>query len=344
MPPALQAKLLRVLESGAVRAVGANKERTVDVRVVAATHRDLESASRAGALPRGPLLPARRRRHRASRRSATGARTSRCSSSTSSPTPRAKHPRSPVERLRARGAWRKLIDYRWPGNVRELAHAIERVVLLGREAEVRVERSAAQRDDAPRPGCPSLGGAVLPIREVQRRYAAWALETARRAQGAHGRGAGGRQQDAGEVAGQRVNGAPAGPGESASPRAWSPRCARVARGLVDARRDRDGHRRGMVGRAARGRRGAARPRDRADGRGLEPGGEPPGAPRDRGARRRRAPRRPRSPPRDLLDPDRDRARRGAHGAARSARRGVAPHDGGRFRSIRRRCATPWLAT
>jgi DNA-binding NtrC family response regulator len=47
-PPALQAKLLRVLELGELRRVGGTGSRTVDVRVVAATHRDLQTEMRAG--------------------------------------------------------------------------------------------------------------------------------------------------------------------------------------------------------------------------------------------------------------------------------------------------------
>ncbi len=47
-PPTLQGKLLRVLESGEVRRVGGDATRTVDVRIIAATHRDLGAAVRAG--------------------------------------------------------------------------------------------------------------------------------------------------------------------------------------------------------------------------------------------------------------------------------------------------------
>jgi two-component system response regulator HydG len=175
MSPGLQAKLLQVLETGNVRAVGAAKERTVDVRVMAATHRDLRERVHTGAFREDLLyrldvvrieIPALRYR-----REDIPLLVERVLARA-----RAKHPHSPVERL-SREALAKLLDHTWPGNVRELAHAIERVVVLGRVAEAGVADLPSSVHSAPPPGMPNvLEGGVLPIREVQRKYAAWALE------------------------------------------------------------------------------------------------------------------------------------------------------------------------
>lgn len=177
MSPALQAKLLHVIETGAVRAVGSDKERQVHVRILAATHRDLRERARAGAFREDLLyrldvvtieIPALRHR-----RDDIPFLVERLLADA-----KAKHPRSPVEGF-AQDAMGKLMDHPWPGNVRELAHAVERVVLLARSPEVGVGDLPPNVVHAPPAGLPDAigGGPVLPIREVQRRYAAWALET-----------------------------------------------------------------------------------------------------------------------------------------------------------------------
>jgi two-component system response regulator HydG len=68
-----------------------------------------------------------------------------------------------------------LLDYRWPGNVRELAHLIERLVLLGHDAEVGRDDLPDAIRDAEAPAGLAFGDAVLPVRELQQRYAVWAL-------------------------------------------------------------------------------------------------------------------------------------------------------------------------
>jgi two-component system response regulator HydG len=175
MSPALQAKLLYVLENGALRAIGASKERTVRVRVLAATHADLRERARTGSFREDLLyrldvvtieIPALR--HRAAdipplvERLLADAK--------------GRHPRSPVEGF-DRDAMARLMAHSWPGNVRELAHVIERVVLLGRGPEVSTSDLPPNVKSTPPAGLPAaVGETVIPIRDVQRRYAAWAFE------------------------------------------------------------------------------------------------------------------------------------------------------------------------
>jgi two-component system, NtrC family, response regulator HydG len=173
MAVGLQAKLLHVVEQSVVRAVGANKEVPVDVRFVAATHRDL-SARVAAREFREDLLfrldvvridipPLRYRRddlpqlieHFLSRA-------------------RQKHPRSGVERILPE-AMARLCDYDWPGNVRELENLMERCVLLAPGPELSVA-DLPPTVAAAKPRELDFSGPILPLSEVARRYAAWAFE------------------------------------------------------------------------------------------------------------------------------------------------------------------------
>ena len=173
MTPTLQAKLLRALESHAVRPVGASSEKEVDVRLIAATHQDLRELVRQGSFREDLLYrlevvsielpPLRERREDLPELVEHFAREAK-----------ARHPHSPVERLSAQAmAW--VLDHDWPGNLRELSHAVERAVVLGKSAEAGLEDLPVSVRERTRPA-PGLPGEVLPIRAVQRRYAAWALE------------------------------------------------------------------------------------------------------------------------------------------------------------------------
>ena len=169
----LQAKLLDVLERHVVRAVGANKERHVDVRVVAATHQDLRARVGTGMFREDLLYRLGGRHDRAA----------------TAPAPNRRHPgprraffsgRSPGEESRSRASsgsrrrrWCDFSPMRWPGNVRELEHVVERAVLLARAADVE------PADLPPTVGPPSettadFGTRVIPLREMQRRYVVWA--------------------------------------------------------------------------------------------------------------------------------------------------------------------------
>jgi DNA-binding NtrC family response regulator len=132
MPAAMQAKLLRVLEGGEVERVGSGKPVAVDVRLLVATHHDLESLVREGRFRQDlfhrvfvyPLrLPPLR--ERLEDLPALVAHFAEQVAQTNGWKPRAF----------STGAMAALQRYAWPGNVRELRNLVERLLLLA-DAEV----------------------------------------------------------------------------------------------------------------------------------------------------------------------------------------------------------------
>ena len=134
VPLALQAKLLRVLQTGDVERVGSSKARHVDVRVISATNARLNDEVSAGRFREDLLFrintielhlpPLRERREDIP--------------------PLAMHfLRRHAVRYRKHitgfdpGAMQLLLGHSWPGNIRELDHAIERAVLLAQGEQVR---------------------------------------------------------------------------------------------------------------------------------------------------------------------------------------------------------------
>jgi two-component system, NtrC family, response regulator AtoC len=136
LPTPLQAKLLRVLQDGEIRRVGDGATRQVDVRVVAATARDLEQDVRDG----------RFREDLYYRLNVVGVRLAPLEERVEDLPPLirhllARHARrlgSPEPDV-APDALRCLLEYRWPGNVRELENALERATVLARDGTIRHE-------------------------------------------------------------------------------------------------------------------------------------------------------------------------------------------------------------
>src|SRR6267143_1371787 len=127
LPVDLQAKLLRVLQEREVKPVGSTERHRIDVRIIAATNRDLEAAIRNGSFRQDlyfrlnvvqiKLPPLRERK-------------SDIPLLVISFLDKFMDPQGPARTI-SEDAMRRLVAYDWPGNVRELENAIERAVALG---------------------------------------------------------------------------------------------------------------------------------------------------------------------------------------------------------------------
>jgi len=172
LPLGLQAKLLRVIQERVLRRVGGNEPMAVNLRLIAATNRDLRKRVEEGTFredlyyrlngvtitmpplrDRGADIPLLA--HEFMQRYAAAAG-------------------KPLEGF-APEALTLLSSYRWPGNVRELEHAIERAVALARSAVILPEDLPPEiHADTVRP--PELPARRMTLDEVRRWYVATVLE------------------------------------------------------------------------------------------------------------------------------------------------------------------------
>lgn len=180
MPLAMQAKLLRVMENGSIRPVGGNREQQVRVRVIAATHRDLESLIRRGDFREDLYyrlesltlaIPPLRRRGEDIDLLAARFLAQCCAAQTRQ-----------LDGF-TEGATGCLHSYSWPGNVRELQNVIQRAVTFCRDSVIdqqhlppRMRRSGGVPQAYPDSATDELlaeltDGPILPtLDELQHRY------------------------------------------------------------------------------------------------------------------------------------------------------------------------------
>jgi transcriptional regulator with GAF, ATPase, and Fis domain len=178
IPPALQSKLLRVLQEGQVERVGDQRTRSVNVRVLAATNRDLKAEVAAGRFREDlyyrlnvfPIeVPSLRQRKEdlqllAEHFLAAAAR------------------RIPGRKLRLTKAnLAQLQGYDWPGNVRELHNVIERAVIISQGGRLHFDLPAAGMVPARQPAAGGTAGDVVPQAEMDRRERENVLAALRRA-------------------------------------------------------------------------------------------------------------------------------------------------------------------
>jgi two-component system, NtrC family, response regulator HydG len=163
LPLPMQSKLLRVLQEREVRRVGENKTRAIDVRVIAATHRDLATEVKANRFREDLFfrlrvielqVPALRDRpedilplaRQALARSAA-------------------REKLPLKELSPEAS-RRVLAHPWPGNVRELLNAMERALVLS--PGKRIEASDLPPDVKQPPAATRPGGEHRTLAEVER--------------------------------------------------------------------------------------------------------------------------------------------------------------------------------
>ena len=160
LPLALQAKLLRFLQEKEVEPLGGHRTRKVDVRVVAATNRDLQEEVAAGRFRSDlyfrlnvfPITVPPLRERGSDIETLSHYFLRKASQKTGRPAP------SLVPEV-----VHQLTHYHWPGNVRELEHTIERAMLLSEGADLMIPTINSRQ-----PPAPSQSFSPIPLQKIER--------------------------------------------------------------------------------------------------------------------------------------------------------------------------------
>jgi transcriptional regulator with GAF, ATPase, and Fis domain len=176
LAPSLQVKLLRVLQEREFERVGGNRPIHVDIRLIAATNRDLEEAARKGEFRQdlyfrlnvvSLTMPPLREHKEDIPLLVSFLVEKHCKKCGAKPKPL------------SREALACLLNYDWPGNVRELENVIERALVLGSSEDILPEdlpENLLERDPAPGEGEARYHAA---IKDLKKRLIQNALEEAR---------------------------------------------------------------------------------------------------------------------------------------------------------------------
>jgi len=166
VPLAMQAKLLRVLQEQELERIGDTRTRKVNVRIIAATNRDLRKEVDAGHFRQDlfyrlsvfpiEVPPLRQRREDIPPLAAHFVRQS------------ARRMNRPDLRITP-AARSELAAYNWPGNVRELQNTVERAVILSRGGPLRFDLAGSDATDASRPRIQSASKPDLLTRDELKR-------------------------------------------------------------------------------------------------------------------------------------------------------------------------------
>lgn len=189
LPPAAQVRLLRVLQDGCLQRVGGEKTLHVDVRIVAATHRDLSAMVAEGTFREDlwyriavfpvVLPPLRERLEDIPDLASHFARRAAVRFGLSEVVP-------------SEGDLRLLSGYLWPGNIRELGTVIDRAAILGdgRTLEIAAALGVSSLSTKPagnHAAAPAAFTTIAPLDEAIRHHIETALQqTAGRVEGPHG--------------------------------------------------------------------------------------------------------------------------------------------------------------